>query len=178
MPDSDDDPPLVLPEQLRIGLYVHIDLPWTDHPFTFNSFKIRTQAQLDTLRALEVERFRYDPRKSDCMPLPVDDTPAAAPARPTPPPPSPETLAALAEKRARIERMNTIRRDLDVVVAEVRCGRGTDRRSAHACGRQPARRHRLLERGSVAVRGSDPAAASGGAPRGGQGNSGRPFVSL
>jgi hypothetical protein len=31
--------------QLRVGLYIHLDLGWMDHPFTFNNFKIRDEQQ-------------------------------------------------------------------------------------------------------------------------------------
>lgn len=55
----------VLTEQLRVGLFIHIDLPWFRHPFTLNSFKITTEAQLAELRALKQVRFRYDPDRSD-----------------------------------------------------------------------------------------------------------------
>ena len=44
--------PTVSPDQLRIGLYVHLDLPWFKHPFAFNQFKIKNQEQIDTLRGL------------------------------------------------------------------------------------------------------------------------------
>ena len=37
-------------DQLRIGLFVHIDLGWLDHPFSFNSFKIKSDDQIRTIR--------------------------------------------------------------------------------------------------------------------------------
>lgn len=62
-------------EQLRIGLYVFIDLPWFQHPFTLNSFRIASDEQIRDLRALGEPRFRYDPERSDVRP----DTPAPIP---------------------------------------------------------------------------------------------------
>ena len=56
------------PDQLRIGVYVYVDLPWFLHPFTLNSFRISSEAQLAELRALKLERFRYDPERSDAAP--------------------------------------------------------------------------------------------------------------
>lgn len=50
--------------QLRIGMFVHLDMPWMDHPFLTSSFKIRTQKQLDTLRQLDLGQVRIDPSKS------------------------------------------------------------------------------------------------------------------
>ena len=57
-----------LPEELHIGLYIHIDLPWFLHPFTLNCFKISTDEQIRQLRALNVRRFRYDPERSESVP--------------------------------------------------------------------------------------------------------------
>lgn len=59
----------VTPEQLRIGLFIFIDLPWFLHPFTLNSFKIKSEEQLRELRALEQTHFRYDPNRSDALPI-------------------------------------------------------------------------------------------------------------
>jgi putative nucleotidyltransferase with HDIG domain len=77
---------VVTPDQLCVGLFVHIDLPWFSHPFSFNSFKIRTPEQIKTLRELGVH-FRYDPERSDTQPRsntpqPVAAPPAAAARRP------------------------------------------------------------------------------------------------
>ncbi len=52
------------PEDLRVGLYVYIDLPWFRHPFTLNSFRIASDSQVRDLRALKVPRFRFDPERS------------------------------------------------------------------------------------------------------------------
>jgi putative nucleotidyltransferase with HDIG domain len=57
------------PEDLRIGIFVIIDLPWFKHPFTLNSFKIKTEEQLREVRALKLARYHYDPERSD---FPVD----------------------------------------------------------------------------------------------------------
>lgn len=65
-----NDAHYIQPEQLCIGLYVHLDLSWTQHPFTFSSFRIRNQGQIDTLRSLGLTRIRYIPEKSEAEPLP------------------------------------------------------------------------------------------------------------
>jgi putative nucleotidyltransferase with HDIG domain len=62
-------------EQLCIGLYIHLDLPWMKHPFLTSSFKIRSEKQLKTLRQLRLPSVRFDPEKSDVQPLPLADTP-------------------------------------------------------------------------------------------------------
>lgn len=66
----------VAPEDLRAGLYVHIDLPWFCHPFTRNSFKISSEQQILELRALKLQLYRYDPKRSDDAP----DSDSMAPA--------------------------------------------------------------------------------------------------
>ena len=68
--------------QLSVGLHVHLDLPWTEHPFTFSSFKIKSLEQIVTLQALGLKRIRYSKAKSDSEPLAV---PKGIPEEPTPP---------------------------------------------------------------------------------------------
>ena len=68
--------PTVSPDQLRIGLYVHLDLPWFKHPFAFNQFKIKNQEQIDTIRGLGLSLIRVNPELSD--PPQADAPPSAA----------------------------------------------------------------------------------------------------
>jgi putative nucleotidyltransferase with HDIG domain len=63
-------------EQLCIGLYIHLDLPWMKHPFFTSSFKIRSEKQLKILRGLKLASVRFDPDKSDTQPLPQVETPS------------------------------------------------------------------------------------------------------
>lgn len=101
-----------LSDQLRIGLYIYIDLPWFRHPFTLNSFKIRTAEQLRDLRALKEIRFRYDPERSDgpltAPPAPVPETPPVE-AEPVEEPPDPVML----EKAARIQQLEEHRQAVE-----------------------------------------------------------------
>jgi hypothetical protein len=55
-------------DQLRVGVFVLLDLPWFKHDFAVNSFKVRTEDQLRELRQLKLERYRYDPARSDPLP--------------------------------------------------------------------------------------------------------------
>lgn len=66
----------ITPDQLRVGLYIHLDLGWMDHPFTFSNFKIRNEGQIAQIKALGLKQLRYDPLRSDCDPS--VQTPAAA----------------------------------------------------------------------------------------------------
>ncbi|MDE2594331.1 MAG: DUF3391 domain-containing protein [Burkholderiales bacterium] len=101
--------PYVLPEQLRVGLYVHLDLSWTEHPFTFSSFKIKTQDQIATIQSLGLKRIRYVPDKSDGPPL--APPPANAPQTKTSliPPPPKEDEQALSNKRERLQKLSAQR---------------------------------------------------------------------
>lgn len=65
--------PTVAKTQLRIGLFIHLDLPWMHHPFLSGSFKIRSQKQLDALWSLDLDQIRIDPARSD---PPADDADA------------------------------------------------------------------------------------------------------
>ncbi len=91
---------MIDPAQLCIGLHVHLDIPWTEHPFTFSSFKIKNLEQIATLQALGLKQIRYSAAKSDCAPLAEPAVPSAPPA-PTDPADDPVYQA----KRARIERL-------------------------------------------------------------------------
>lgn len=59
------------PTQLRIGLYIYLDMGWMDHPFPVSSFEIRTEEQLHKLRALGLSKIRYSPEKSQAETKPV-----------------------------------------------------------------------------------------------------------
>ena len=94
-------------DQVQIGLYVHLDLKWFQHPFAFSHFKVKTEDQLRILRGLGLATVRVDPALSD-GPVPA---PAAAPAQPVPAVPvpvSPESRAespVMAAKREMMERI-------------------------------------------------------------------------
>lgn len=57
--------------QLRVGLYVHLDLGWMDHPFTLSNFKLHNEEQIQKIKGIGLKTLRYDPKRSDCPPLPV-----------------------------------------------------------------------------------------------------------
>lgn len=107
-------------DQLRVGLYVFIDLPWFQHPFTLNSFRIVSDEQIRALSNLGESRFRYDPERSL---LPTDteppekqpetgETPPAAQEDSAAPPPAEaltgkeNRIRVLNEHRLRIEKIN------------------------------------------------------------------------
>lgn len=60
-------------EQLKIGLFIHLDLSWLEHPFSFNSFKICSEDQIRVIRDLGLTTVRWNPGRSDSAPYPVAD---------------------------------------------------------------------------------------------------------
>lgn len=65
----------VAPEDLHIGLYVHLDLSWMQHPFPTSSFKIRSRDQITTIQGLGLRRIRCAPELSDGSSNLIVDTP-------------------------------------------------------------------------------------------------------
>ena len=59
---------------LRVGMFVHLDLGWMAHPFAVGSFAISAE-QLDKIRGLGLTHVRWSPEKSS-----FDSDDAAAPA--------------------------------------------------------------------------------------------------
>ncbi|WP_264180027.1 HD-GYP domain-containing protein [Dechloromonas denitrificans] len=93
-------------DQLRIGLYVYLDLSWFQHPFAFSHFKIKSADQIATIRGLGLKSVRYNPALSD----PVSADPDAQ-QKPPPPRENPSEFVAqaLAAKRAMMERIRVQR---------------------------------------------------------------------
>jgi len=92
MTDTSHD--YILPEQLRVGLHIELELGWMAHPFPKGSFKISSERQIEALRGLGLSRIRYLPARSDPAPEPLPTaTDGAAPAtvdRSAAVPPTPE----------------------------------------------------------------------------------------
>jgi putative nucleotidyltransferase with HDIG domain len=119
----------VSPEQLCVGLYVHLDLSWKDHPFTFSSFKIKNARQIATIQSLGLTRVRYSPAKSDCAPASVATAEVPAPAIE----PAAKALPAPAEdpafqvKRERMQRLASQRAKASACQNELVCAANTIR---------------------------------------------------
>jgi putative nucleotidyltransferase with HDIG domain len=89
----------ISPDQLCVGLYIQLDLAWWEHNFAFNNFKIKDSGQIKSLRALGLQRLRYDPERSDCEPLPLNDrTPIIEPSAPANLTPQQQAAGVRAEK--------------------------------------------------------------------------------
>jgi putative nucleotidyltransferase with HDIG domain len=72
-------------DQLRIGLYVYLDVKWFEHPFAFNNFKIKSEDQIATIRSLGLKSVRWDPERSDMKPAPKSAAPIGSHQKPTAP---------------------------------------------------------------------------------------------
>ncbi|MDI1259197.1 HD-GYP domain-containing protein [Aquabacterium sp.] len=83
-----------------MGLYVHLDLTWVNHPFTFSSFKIKSSEQIHMIQTLGLTRIRYSPAKSDEQPGPESAIPMSTVASS-----SPESDLAYQAKRERVEKL-------------------------------------------------------------------------
>ena len=101
-------------DQLQIGLYVHIDLKWFEHPFAFSHFKIKSEEQIRIIRTLGLKTVRFSPELSEGSPPPPTSVPPVpepiANTAPTPSvdaEPSPVMLA----KRAMMAQMQQRRKD-------------------------------------------------------------------
>lgn len=50
---------------LRVGMFVHLDLGWLSHPFPLSSFRISSEEQIATIRALGLRRVRWSSAQSE-----------------------------------------------------------------------------------------------------------------
>lgn len=109
-----DNATYINPSQLCVGLYVHLDLGWMDHPFSFSSFKIKSQDQISAIQKLGLQQVRYEQAKSEGKPLP-ETTLTPLPARIDDPAVSAEEAAILQEKKDRIEQLKRIKSEIVAV---------------------------------------------------------------
>lgn len=49
--------------QLRIGMYIQLDVGWMHHPFPVSSFRVASLEQIEALRALNLAQVRYFSRQ-------------------------------------------------------------------------------------------------------------------
>jgi HD-GYP domain-containing protein (c-di-GMP phosphodiesterase class II) len=62
---NDEHSDYIAVDELRIGMYIELDLGWMSHPFPTGSFKISTNRQIEALRGLGLKRVRWVPARSD-----------------------------------------------------------------------------------------------------------------
>ncbi|MFG6448025.1 HD-GYP domain-containing protein [Roseateles sp. BYS180W] len=81
-------------EELKVGMFIHLDLGWMSHPFPLSSFKLASEDQLLILRRLGLKKVRWNPDKSDAPFDPTLPEPVASPDTSATPPPAPSPDAA------------------------------------------------------------------------------------
>jgi HD-GYP domain-containing protein (c-di-GMP phosphodiesterase class II) len=85
-------------EELRVGMYIHLEGGWLSHPFPLSAFRLSSLDEIATLRRLGLREVRWVPARSDLAVVglagpayPANDTDragdAAPPARAAPPAP-------------------------------------------------------------------------------------------
>lgn len=94
-------------EELRVGMFIHLDLGWMSHPFPVGSFRITHAQQIDKIRGLGLKQLRWSPEKSD-LTAPqraadptLETTPETSPAAAAHTPAPAETPAQAAERQRR-----------------------------------------------------------------------------
>lgn len=66
-------------DELRVGMFVHLDLGWWAHPFALSSFRVASDDQIVTIRGLGLTHVRWSPEKSALGPAAQGvDVPGAA----------------------------------------------------------------------------------------------------
>jgi putative nucleotidyltransferase with HDIG domain len=76
--------PTVSVRDLRVGMFVHLDLSWMSHPFPLGSFRISHPDEIATIAALGLQSVRWSPERSE-LPGAAPAAPPAAPAAPQSP---------------------------------------------------------------------------------------------
>jgi putative nucleotidyltransferase with HDIG domain len=66
-------------QDLRVGMFVHLDVGWLAHPFPLSSFRIGSPEQIEVIRGLGVKEVRWSPERSDAE-FRTDVTPSQLPA--------------------------------------------------------------------------------------------------
>ena len=103
---DDRKPYYIAAEQLRVGMFVILDIKWIDHDFSRNSFKLKNSEQITAIKQLGLKKIRIDPARSDNVPPPseqADTVPARAEVTA---PLTEEEIKVVNAKRERIERIN------------------------------------------------------------------------
>ncbi len=54
----------ITPEKLKVGLYIHLDHSWREHPFLRNSFQITSQKDIQAIREHGLTKISFDQEKS------------------------------------------------------------------------------------------------------------------
>lgn len=62
-------------DRIQPGLHIRLPVKWNEHPFLFNSFKIKDDEQIRLIRYLGIKHVFMNPSQSDAPPLPMQSLP-------------------------------------------------------------------------------------------------------
>ena len=54
-------------EQLRVGMFIELDMGWMNHPFPVSSFRLSSLGQIHVLRMMGLKQVRYVPARSSSL---------------------------------------------------------------------------------------------------------------
>ncbi|MDQ2163947.1 MULTISPECIES: HD-GYP domain-containing protein [Vibrio] len=94
-------------DRLQPGLHIKLPVKWNEHPFLFNSFKIKSQEQIQLIKHLGIQHVYINPAQSDTQPLPVNTQSEAIEESSEM---ESEAERLWEEKQKRIEKLNAYRR--------------------------------------------------------------------
>ena len=95
-------------EELRVGMYIHLEGGWLSHPFPLSAFRLSSPEEIAIIRGLGLARVRWVPEKSDLAAAagaPAAEI-ASAPAQPV----SAEEIAARKEQAWLLEQREAAQR--------------------------------------------------------------------
>ena len=129
-------------QELRVGMYVHLDVGWFAHPFPLSSFRIERDEQIQTIRELGLAQVRWSPGLSEAAEPPASTVheqaatePATAAATPTAS--GATETAQQAEQRRRREALAAERASLALCERQYAEAAREWRRSAELVGADP-----------------------------------------
>jgi HD-GYP domain-containing protein (c-di-GMP phosphodiesterase class II) len=81
-------------QDLKVGMYIQLNVSWWKHPFATNSFRIKSAKDIQILRQHGLNSLRYDPGKSHVVEAGSGDTAATATGPSAMPPAGPAVRSA------------------------------------------------------------------------------------
>jgi putative nucleotidyltransferase with HDIG domain len=127
-------------DDLRVGMFVHLDLGWWAHPFALSSFKLTSVDQIATIRSLGLTQVRWSPDKSSpdsdaapTVPPSVAHSETAAPAAQATAPAAGDHEAAAASRAQERRRQLTAQREASRLCARQYNEAATSLKAATDC---------------------------------------------
>ncbi|KOO12791.1 HD family phosphohydrolase [Vibrio xuii] len=95
-------------DRLQPGLHIRLPVKWNEHPFLFNSFKVKDEETIRLIRHLGIKHVFINPNQSDTEPLPPSSQ--SEPVSEKPDATELEAKKLWKEKQDRIEKLSAYRR--------------------------------------------------------------------